>query len=247
MTIQELIKQAGTVTLKEEEIAALKERGNLAKLLFEAQEKQDFSTFYEALLEEYQIESIHEDIKAFIEATAVVKKIKGPACLRGISEYLDQKLRGFDGYLANFPALYINSDTWVMFQNAKVVTLHHDATFYEIAYDWEQIVSSRQEFLEKFSRVGSFMTFRELLLINLYLGETDFKGCFPNASNGSSLKEEKLILQAIKKAKNLTYEELGKLVNLNDGSGYLYETTMEFFDLLHDCKLTITDIDTLEE
>ncbi|OJJ21159.1 hypothetical protein BKI52_11360 [marine bacterium AO1-C] len=243
MTIQELIKNTETIALTEAEVAKLKERGKLSQLLFEAHEQQDFSAFYEALCKAYQITHIHQDIQDFIETTVMVKKIKGAACLGGMSQYIDMGLRPFDDYLANFPGLYVHSDIWVMMTNAKVITLHHDATFYEVADDVEQEVNNREEFLGKFSTEGSFLNLKELLLMNEHLKESNFKGCWNTASG---LNEYKMLLQAIKAAKNLSYDQLAHLVDQNSGSGYLYEVAMEFYELLEEGALEITDIENLE-
>jgi len=241
MNVQELIRSAETIELTEAEVDQLKERGELSRLLFEAHEKQDFTNFYETLLKEYQITYLHQDIKDFIEATVMVKSIKGAACLRGISQYLDMGLRPFDGYLANFPGLYVHSDIWVMMTNARVVTLHHDATFYEVAFDIEEEVDNREDFLHKFSAEGSFLNLKELLLINEHLNKLDFRGCWNTVSD---LNECKMLLQAIKAAKNLSYDQLANLVDQNSGSGYLYEVAMEFYELLEMGELEITAIES---
>ncbi|HAS39063.1 MAG TPA: hypothetical protein DCS93_01225 [Microscillaceae bacterium] len=243
MTIQELIKNAEIVELTEAEVNQHKERGELSRLLFEAYEKQDFADFYEALGKAYQITDIHPDMKDFIEATVMIKRIKGAACLGGVSQYLDMGLRPFEGYLENFPGLYVHSDIWVMMTNTRVVTLHHDATFYEVADDVEQEVDNRKDFLDKFSAEGSFLNLKELLLMNENLKKFDFKGCW-NTVTG--LNECKMLLQAIKVAKNLNYDQLARLVDQNSGSGYLYEVAMEFYELLEDEELDITAIEELD-
>ena len=240
MNIQEFIKNAETVDLTETEVIQLKERGKLSQLLFEAHRKQDFSSFYEAVSKAYQIPQIHPDIKAFIEATVMVKKIKGAACLEGISQYIDMGLRPFEDYLERFPALYVHSDIWIMMTNARVITLHHDATFDEVAYDIEEEVDSREAFLDRFSREGSFLDFKELLRMNTHLKANGFKGCW-NTARG--LDECKMLLQAIKEAKNLSYDQLVSLVDQNSGSGYLYEVAMEFYELLEAGEIEITSID----
>lgn len=244
MNIQELLSNAEKIPLKPEEVARQKARGRLSELLFDAHEKQDFSIFYPALMEAYQISHIHEDIRAFIEATVMVKKIKGSACVDGFSYYIDMGLRPFEGYLKNFPGLYVHSDIWVMMTNARVVTLHHDATFYELAYEFEQETSNRDDFLEQFSQEGSFLSFVELLRMNEHLKANNFKGCWNNAHG---MDDCKMLLQAIKAAKNLSYDQLEALVDLNSGSGYLYEVAMEFFELLEMEEVQMTDIDSLGE
>jgi len=244
MNIEELTQKAELITLKKEEIKHLKQRGNLSKLLFEAYEKKDFEEFFKALCKHYQIKEIHEDIKSYIRLSANLKKIKGAACLKGMSEYIDQKLRPFEGFLNNFPALYLHSDIWVMLHNAKVVTLHHEATFYELAFDIEEKVENREQFLERFSGEGSFLTFKDLLKMNYFLLDKNFKGCW-NYARG--MKECKLLLQSIKFAKGLIYEELAGLVNLNTGSGYLYEVAMEFYEALENKDVKIQDIENLED
>jgi hypothetical protein len=145
-----------------------------------------------------------------------------------------------EDYLENFPALYVHSDVWVMLTNAKVITLHHDATFDELAMEIEDVAQDRDDFLTKFSQEGSFLDLRELLHINYLLEQKGLKCCWTVANE---VDESKKLLSAIKEAKNLSYAQLAELTQHNEGSGYLYEIAMEFFDLLEDGEVTIEEVD----
>ena len=94
--------------------------------------------------------------------------------------------------------------------------------------------------MDRFSREGSFLDFKELLRMNTHLKANGFKGCW-NTARG--LDECKMLLQAIKEAKNLSYDQLVSLVDQNSGSGYLYEVAMEFYELLEAGEIEITSID----
>lgn len=240
MNVETLLTKTNTTLLTPDEITALRARGDLSNTLFEAAQTQDFTPFFEALKAHFQIDTIADDVQTFIKATVLVKKVVGSACLSGVSEYIDIKLSRMEDYLENFPALYVHSDVWVMLTNAKVITLHHDATFDELAMEIEDVAKDRDDFLTKFSHEGSFLDLRELLHINYLLEQKGLKCCWTTANE---VDESKKLLSAIKEAKNLSYAQLAELTQHNEGSGYLYEIAMEFFDLLEDGEATIEEVD----
>lgn len=124
-----------------------------------------------------------------------------------------------------FPALAIGGDGegtefWLMLETGKVITLHHDATFYEEACCIQ--AESKQEFCEKFSRIGSYVDLNQLIAINqlgAYL-------------EGSGEEGEKAFLMAVAQLFGMDHDTFLAELQANSALEFLRHPVAEYLEYL---------------
>ena len=120
-----------------------------------------------ALKAHFQIKKIHKSIEPYIFGEVPVEGIfrisRFEDCYQNLFTY--DKLFGKLGE-GIFPALLIGGETygvefWLVMTSGKVISLHHDASFSEVAYDIK--TDDTAYFVKEFSRQGSIFNIKTLL------------------------------------------------------------------------------------
>ncbi len=144
------------------------------------QETQNKTALLKAVQERFEIAKIHESIKPYLFGKVTVKGIfyikSFQESFKSIFSY--HQLFGKLGK-GIFPAIPIGYDTygvefWLVLTNGKVISLHHDASFSEVAYGIK--TGDCGYFVEEFSRRGSIFNIATLLefqRLSLTLGSED--------------------------------------------------------------------------
>ena len=162
---------------------------------------KDTEALLEAVKKYFDIETIAEQVIPYLLGESATDGFYLIQSLEQCSDYTPTYQKLFHEYGEGlFPALNFGGDGlgvefWLMLETGQVITLHHDATFFERA--GEIRADSAAEFARKFESVGSLFSLTQLLHLqaltrDLDEGDDDFgKGLMKAASAalGISLRE----------------------------------------------------------
>lgn len=129
----------------------------------------DKARFLTAVCQYYEVEMIDSSVEVYL---CNPKKEPGIYHIKPFSEAW-RSWNTFEGLFgkfgdAKFPGICIGYDTsgvefWLMLESGRVITLHHDATFSEVA--WEIEADDREAFVWDFTEAGSIFRIDQLLAL----------------------------------------------------------------------------------
>ncbi len=144
------------------------------------QQDNDKKAVLKALKAHFQIKKIHKSIEPYIFGEVAVEGMfkidRFELCYQNIFTYDQLFGKLGDGI---FPALQIGGDEygvgfWLVMSNGKVISLHHDASFSEVASEIK--TDKAGDFVKEFSRQGSIFNIKTLLdfqRLSLALGDEE--------------------------------------------------------------------------
>ncbi len=238
MTIPRLLRETPGKRVSLSELVEDQKQSDLKSLAINACENDSWQVFFEELKKIYQIESISTDVEEFIQESLLIDLLEGPAGIRGCTQYFRQVFSFQKPYLINFPAFGIDSDTWLLLTNGRVITLHHDNDFHETVSDAETDCDNRNDFLEKLSSLGSIFSLTEYLRLNYLLARKDYGSEWYS----SDIEQNKVLLNAVREVKGLDYEELDKLVFGERAASFIYSAAAAFLEGIEDEEWTMSEI-----
>ncbi|MGB1251615.1 MAG: leucine-rich repeat domain-containing protein [Candidatus Promineifilaceae bacterium] len=131
---------------------------------------KDRTRFLDAVKQTYGITTIHSTVEAYIfdmvPAAGMFTLRPFQACFLGTPWTYNRLVYRFGDEL--FPGDWIGYDNagiqfLLLLETGQVITLHHDATFYEVAGDIR--ARTPADFLKKFAKAGSVMTIDRLIAL----------------------------------------------------------------------------------
>ena len=155
LTIKEIWNQFGSPI---SETKKQVEKTELIKSLESCVSGSDFTPFYNLLKQKLQISQVHDSVKAYIESSSVKENLPGPTKFKSCKAYfnfIDFQDLFPNSYDRLFPAFYINSDLWLIIPTGELLSLNHDATFYEVGTEILGGATNFEAFINEFSAYGS--------------------------------------------------------------------------------------------
>lgn len=200
--------------------------------------REQWQPFFVQLAEHYQIDRLAKDVVEYIQASIWVSSYCGPAHIGGCLDYLGTGYRLKGAFMENFPAFCIDSDTWLMLTNAKVITLNHDCELKEAIQQAERETDNRHDFLERLADLGSLFNLSEFLEINCRLAKLDDRTTWYS----DDVEQNKAVLRAIQSVKHLDDNDLESLVFSGGAASFIYEAAMPFLEQVEAEDATIAEI-----
>lgn len=229
MTIKQTLTPDNTTAFNVNKLAALEHGTSLEQSLFQAQQTGAFDPFYAALKTHLDINSVADTVKEFVESTVLIDSIKGYVNLNGITHYLKdfftyEKLFHAD-FPGLFPALYLNSDMWLMVETGHVLVLNHDGTFNEVATDVLAGADTRENFNKAFTDAGSYINITQLIQLQTAWFEL---GIVNNWGADDEVQEE-AALRAVQRLLDCSVDALETIVN-KQGMEFVYQLCYMFIE-----------------
>ena len=158
-------------------------RDELEALFTKAAERRSLTSFFKALRPLIGAPQIHKKVKDYLTALKAGELDAGPLNLtpfadlhRGCFYYPD--LFGFGLEERFFPGVLFASETYgvefyLLFETGRVISLHHDATFFEVARDvWDDCGEHILAFERRFPQQGALLDIAQLMRF-----QQTFKDC----------------------------------------------------------------------
>jgi hypothetical protein len=180
VSIGNLLHSSNTVSLSEERILELRTGDEFSQALYKAITDDDLSKILQKLKKRFGVIEIGSLVQDYITSTLTLSRIKGPFRIVGISRCINrygtfEKILKIDRYGKElFPAITIGGDNlgtkfWLLLTNGDVITLHQDATFFEVAQKTAQVSSDSLAFVDAFSGRGSLVNIYQLVCLQTKL------------------------------------------------------------------------------
>lgn len=199
----------------------------------------DLSTLKTSLMAFFQIPSIAPELDAWL---AGEEPPNGPYLLTSF-ERACEWVPSFEHLLHRFgevpfPALNVGGDDgidfWLVLETGRVISLHHDATFYEEAgYIKTDDIS---EFMRRFERVGSSFTFSQLSQLNALTADLD---------EGDDETYGKELLKATAQVLGISLRKAAECVD-DSSMEIIYRKLGDLYDFPEEMEAFLDEVEPLE-
>ena len=180
----ELLPEAALTPLRPTEVDALAtftHRDPLIQALQRARhtaiQTQDASAYLDLLKSSLELDALHPQVAEFIRATMHIKQMKTLTGLNGLAARAPYGLRKSSEVLpagrettAYFPAIWLDSDTFIDLETAAVISLHHDGTFLETLHgllERHRLPSTNRDWLQGLASQGGVMELKQLVIFEM--------------------------------------------------------------------------------
>ncbi len=229
MLIKQMLVPNNTTLLTAEKLTELKNGNELECALYKAYVTQNFAPLYAVFKTHLGIDTIADAVKEFVEASMMIDTIKGYVNLQGITHYIKQFFSYEELFRADFPGLfpafYLNSDMWLMVKTGKVLVLHHDATFNEVASNLLAKTKTADSFNKAFTVAGSCVNIRQLI----QLQTAWFDLGIINDWGADDEVQEEAALRIVQQVMGCSVDELENMMN-QSGLDFAYQLCYMFIE-----------------
>ncbi|MDM8553471.1 hypothetical protein QUF75_01935 [Desulfococcaceae bacterium HSG7] len=229
MLIKQMLIPNNTTLLTAEKLAESENGNELECALYKAHVTQNFDPFYAVLKTHLGIDTIADVVKEFVESSVMTDTVKGYVNLQGITRYIKHFFSYEELFRADFPGLfpafYLNSDMWLMVETGKVIVLHHDATFNEVASNLLSKTETADSFNKAFTAAGSCVNIRQLIQLQTAwfdLGIINDRGADDEVQEEAALRIAQQVLDC-------SVDELENMMN-QSGLDFAYQLCQMFIE-----------------